>query len=63
MSGSRARVAYLTPAEAATELSCSTKTVLRAIKRGHLKSVTYGRLVRIPRASFDRFLADHATSS
>lgn len=49
--------AYLTPADVADLLGCSHDTVLRAIARGHLRAVRYGRLVRIAQADLDAFLA------
>ena len=51
-----AQALYLSPLDAATELGCSTPTVLRAIARGHLPAVKYGRLIRIARADWDRWV-------
>jgi excisionase family DNA binding protein len=50
---------WLSPTEIAQRLACSNDTVLRAIKRGDLPAVQYGRLVRVARADLDRFLARH----
>lgn len=55
--------AYLSPADAAAELACSSDSILRAIDRGDLQAIRYGRLVRIPRHEFDEFLARHRTGS
>lgn len=52
---------YVTAAEAADVMRCSTETVLRAIRRGDLPAVTYGRLRLIERADFTAFLAAHTT--
>jgi excisionase family DNA binding protein len=52
--------AYLTPKQAAERLACSTDSILRAIKRGDLEAVQYGRLIRIPEESFAAFLRRHA---
>lgn len=51
--------AYLTTAEVARLLVCSEDSVLRAVKRGDLPAVRYGRLVRVERAELDAFLARH----
>lgn len=53
--------AYLSPAEAAAELACSPDSILRAVDRGDLEAVRYGRLVRIPRDAWAAFLAEHRT--
>lgn len=52
--------AYLTTAEVAAVLACSPDTVLRAIARGDLTAVRYGRMVRVERAGLEEFLAAHA---
>jgi excisionase family DNA binding protein len=57
----KAQAPYLTPAEVAAEWRCSTDTVLRALDRGELDGFRHGRLVRITRASVDRFVARHAS--
>lgn len=54
-----ARAAHLTVADAAAELACGIDTIHRAIRRGDLTALRYGRLVRIARADFDAFLASH----
>lgn len=56
MTATPAAADWLSPAQIATQLGCSPDTVLRAIKRGHLRAVKYGRVVRISRPDFDRFL-------
>ena len=53
--------AYLSPTEAAAFLAVSRDSVLRAIKRGDLPALTYGRLVRISRGDLDAFIAAHST--
>lgn len=50
---------YLSPVEAAARLGTSRNTVHRAIARGDLPAVRYGRLIRIKRADFDAFLDKH----
>lgn len=50
---------HLSVAEASAALGCSNNTLLRAIHRGDLAAVQYGRLVRIPRPAFEAFLAAH----
>ncbi len=50
---------YLTPAEVAHLLACSDDTVHRAVARGDLPAVRYGRMVRIERAGLEAFLARH----
>jgi len=52
--------AYLTTAEVAAVLACSEDTVLRAVRRGDLPAIRYGRLVRVERAGLEAFLARHA---
>lgn len=49
----------LTPAQVAEELACSPDSVLRAIARGDLAALKYGRLVRVGRADLDAFIASH----
>ena len=53
--------AYLSPAEAADLLAVSRDSVLRAIKRGDLPALTYGRLVRISRDDLEAFIAAHSS--
>ena len=53
--------AFLTPTQVAEELACSPDSVLRAITRGDLPAVKYGRLVRVSRDDLDRFLEQHKT--
>ena len=55
--------AYLSPTDAAALLSVSRDSVLRAIKRGDLPALTYGRLVRISRDDLDAFIAAHSTKA
>lgn len=50
---------FLSPSQVADLLAISRDSVLRAVKRGDLEAVVYGRLVRIPRSSLDAFLAAH----
>lgn len=50
---------YLSPVEVAARLGTSRNTVHRAIARGDLPAVRYGRLIRIKRTDFDAFLAKH----
>ena len=52
---------YLSPTDAAEVLAVSRDSILRAIHRGDLKAVVYGRLVRIARADLDAFVAAHTT--
>lgn len=47
----------LTVIEAAQKLSCSPGTVRNLIKRGELRSVRIGRLVRVPVAAIEDVLA------
>lgn len=54
--------AWLSPTDAAAELACSRDSVLRAIARGDLPAMRYGRLVRIARDDLDAFLAAHRTA-
>lgn len=54
---------HLSVAEVADELACGRDTVLRAIKRGDLPAVQYGRLVRVARADLDAFIAQHRTGA
>jgi len=51
---------YLRPDEVAWELSVSTRTIYRLIADGELLafSVRKGGAVRIPRASFERYVKD-----
>lgn len=51
---------HLSPVEVAGLLGCSHDTVLRAIARGDLPAIRYGRLVRIARTDLDAFLAAYA---
>lgn len=51
---------HLSPVEVAALLGCSHDTVLRAIARGDLPAIRYGRLVRIAARDLDVFLAAHA---
>lgn len=51
----------LTSAEVAEQLACSDESVRRAIKRGDLRAMKYGRLLRIPQSELDRFIAAHMT--
>jgi excisionase family DNA binding protein len=53
--------AFLTPAQVAEQLGTSHDTVLRAIHRGDLKAVVYGRLVRIHPDDLTAFLTAHST--
>ncbi len=55
--------AYLTPADVATLLATTPSTVHRAIARGDLPAVRYGRLVRIRRDDLDAFIARFSTDS
>jgi excisionase family DNA binding protein len=57
-----AQTDYLTTAEVASELACSDDSVLRAIGRGDLPALRYGRLLRVSRADLDAFIAAHTTS-
>lgn len=52
---------FLSPDDVADELRCSADSVLRAVARGDLIAVKYGRLVRIRRSALDAFLAAHTT--
>jgi excisionase family DNA binding protein len=54
---------FLTSAQAAEQLACSDESIRRAIKRGDLTAVTYGRLVRIRQSELDRFITAHSTRS
>jgi excisionase family DNA binding protein len=54
---------YLTVAECADTLACSTDSILRAIKRGDLPAVQYGRLVRVARSDFEAFLMERRRPS
>jgi excisionase family DNA binding protein len=53
--------AYLSPADAATELSASKDAILAAIRRGDLPAFKDGRLVRIRREDWDDYLTRHTT--
>lgn len=53
---------HLTTEQVAEVLACSTDSVLRAITRGDLPAVKYGRLVRVSRRDLDAFLAAHRTT-
>lgn len=53
---------WLSPTEVAAVLSCSRDSVLRAIARGDLAALRYGRLVRISRDDLDAFVASHRTT-
>jgi excisionase family DNA binding protein len=52
---------WLSPTDTALELACSRDSVLRAIARGDLPALRYGRLVRISRVDLDAFIAAHRT--
>ena len=54
---------YLSPADVATVLACSHDSVLRAIDRGDLPALRYGRLVRIARTDLQAFIAAHTTAT
>lgn len=62
MSAATAAPAYLSPSQIATELAVSRDTVLRAIHRGDLPAVSYGRTFRVSRDALDAFIARHTTS-
>ena len=47
----------LTVGEAASSLRVSTRTVVRLVKRGELKSIRIGRRVLLPRDSLKEFAA------
>ncbi len=51
----------LSVADAAARLACSPDSILRAIDRGDLRAVRYGRLVRIEAADLEAFIAAHRT--
>jgi excisionase family DNA binding protein len=53
---------WLSPTDVATELGISRDSVLRAIKRGDLPAMTYGRLVRVSRDDLTAFIATHMTA-
>jgi excisionase family DNA binding protein len=54
--------AWLSPTDVASELNVSRDSVLRAIKRGDLPAMTYGRLVRVSRDDLTAFIATHRTA-
>jgi len=45
----------LSPAQTAHQLALSRYTVYELLRRGELRGVRYGRLVRVPRAEVERF--------
>jgi len=47
----------LTVTEAAEKLGISRNSAYEAAKRGEIPTIKIGRLVLVPRDSFDRFLA------
>ena len=51
------RDAY-SPTEVASRLGCSRRTVDRAIRRGEIRAVRIGGLVRISRREIDRILGN-----
>lgn len=53
---------FLTSAQAAEQLACSDESIRRAIKRGDLTAVSYGRLLRIRQSELDRFITAHSTT-
>jgi excisionase family DNA binding protein len=53
---------FLTTTEVAELLACSRDTVIRAVDAGDIEAVRYGRLIRIRRSEFDRFLEAYTTS-
>jgi excisionase family DNA binding protein len=55
--------AYLTPGDVAKLLATTSSTVHRAIARGDLSALRYGRLVRIRRDDLERFLSAHSTDA
>lgn len=62
MTAATATPAYLSPVQIASELAWSRDTVLRAIHRGDLPAVAYGRTFRVARADLDAFIARHTTT-
>lgn len=48
--------ATLTVVQFAHHLQCDAKTIHRRIKKGIIKAVKIGRLVRIPRSELERLL-------
>ena len=54
---------YLTTEQVAAVLACSPDSVLRAITRGDLPAVKYGRLVRVARRDLEAFLTAHSTTT
>ncbi len=55
------QAAYLTVREVAELLAVSIKTVYQLVKAGKLGAVRVGRVVRIPRAGLDDYLAGRRT--
>lgn len=53
--------AYLTVRHVAELLGCSHDVITKAINRGDLPAVKYGRLTRIHRDDLARFLTKHAS--
>lgn len=52
---------YLTPQQVADSLQLTVQTVYQWIKDKELPAVRVGRVYRITREDFDKFLADRAT--
>lgn len=50
---------YLTPKEISEELRVSSSTVKRWIQRQELEGVQIGKLYRIARSAFCRFVREH----
>lgn len=51
----------LTTEQCAERLGCSSDSVLRAIKRGDLPAMRYGRLVRVSEPDLTAFIHRHTT--
>lgn len=49
----------LTPKEIARKMKVSRKTVIRWIVSGELAGFRYGRLYRVARSAFKKFLCSH----
>jgi excisionase family DNA binding protein len=48
---------FLTVAECAQALQCSPATIKRLLKKGELRGIKIGRLVRIPASELERLAA------
>lgn len=63
MTTAPAEVRWLSPTDIARQLGCSNDTVLRAIARGDLTAVRYGRLFRVNPTDLDRFLTRYRSTA